>query len=593
MLNKLHRRFRCRRGILRGRMLAVSVIETMESRVLLSASPQLLAGDAMDVLGAVYAPRVQGAVAKPVISIVASKNKAYEGGKGGFFTVSRTGSTTRALTVSLAISGVAKNGVDYTTIPATATIPVGAASVRINVRSINDSIIERLEDVTLTLAANKAYTIASPAAGTVWIYDNDGPTVNVAATTGATSEGTTTAAVFTFTRTGGPANKPVNVFYRLASTATKGVDYVYTTRSVTIPAGQTQATVSITPIDDLRAESDEYATLTLTNGYYMPGASSRAYVTIHDNDTADVGSEFIVFRAPPGGGEPAHVFHVKAQAGAIPTNVSKALNQVGPLGVDTAINMSPSGQWLSLHTDRFGGTSGTSSLAIMRADDLTSGEQIRVGGELIVPTDGNSAVSSDGTTVVYVSEEGPHIMDLWAARLVEGVWSTELLTGEEGWDYNYSIQPAISSDGTKVVFTAGVSGSELIGEVNVDGTNLHAAVTRGNAPPDSKADAFLDHPSYGAAGTIVFGANFDAGKEQIWQLASGAPTAVLFLREAEEMTVMAPAVFSDSRIVSLWRDRAGNVNRVLELTLWYADGTYQGTLLPGVDIPSMGLGVGG
>ena len=59
-------------------------------------------------------------------------------GVTGLFTVSRTGDTTRALTVNYFVAGTAKSGTDYTALPGSVTIPIGASSANIVVTPIND-----------------------------------------------------------------------------------------------------------------------------------------------------------------------------------------------------------------------------------------------------------------------------------------------------------------------------------------------------------------------------------------------------------------------------------------------------------------------
>ena len=48
----------------------------------------------------------------------------------GVFTVSRTGSTTAALTVNYTVSGTATNGTDYQNLTGSVVIPVGRSTIR-------------------------------------------------------------------------------------------------------------------------------------------------------------------------------------------------------------------------------------------------------------------------------------------------------------------------------------------------------------------------------------------------------------------------------------------------------------------------------
>jgi subtilase family serine protease len=110
----------------------------------------------------------------PTITVTAASPTANETGPtNGVFTISRAGATDTALSVSYSMSGSAANTTDYQTILTTAIIPVGAASVNVQVVPVNDSLIEPDETVILTLSGSASYVIGSPAAATVTIVSDD------------------------------------------------------------------------------------------------------------------------------------------------------------------------------------------------------------------------------------------------------------------------------------------------------------------------------------------------------------------------------------------------------------------------------------
>jgi len=83
----------------------------------------------------------------------------------------------------------------------------------------------------------------------------------------------------------GPTAEPLTVSYSVTGTATAGADYVTLAGSVTIPAGSIEARVTLTPLNDPDLEGLETVILTLEPGAgYTPGASSRATVTIVDDE---------------------------------------------------------------------------------------------------------------------------------------------------------------------------------------------------------------------------------------------------------------------------------------------------------------------
>src|SRR5262249_42171166 len=118
---------------------------------------------------------------EPFVTIVATDASAAEdetGADPGTFTVTRTGATTADLTVNFTVTGTAATGAAYTAFPTSLTTPAGQASATVTVRPSHAPLPEANETVTLTLSANSAYRVGSPAAATVTILDNE-PTVTI------------------------------------------------------------------------------------------------------------------------------------------------------------------------------------------------------------------------------------------------------------------------------------------------------------------------------------------------------------------------------------------------------------------------------
>ncbi|WP_373533702.1 FG-GAP-like repeat-containing protein [Microcoleus sp.] len=81
------------------------------------------------------------------------------------------------------------------------------------------------------------------------------------------------------------------VAYTVGGTATNGTDYTTLSGTVTIPAGQTTATINVVPTDDAIVDPNETVTITLTDGaaYNLAAApNNTASLTITDNDSAAI-----------------------------------------------------------------------------------------------------------------------------------------------------------------------------------------------------------------------------------------------------------------------------------------------------------------
>jgi len=111
-------------------------------------------------------------VANPTVSIIASDSSASEPADNGYFTVSRTGSTSGSLQIGYTTSGTATPGTDYMALAGFVDIPDGQLSAIINVVVIDDDNIENSETVIVGLAASLYYDLGQDQA-TVTITDDD------------------------------------------------------------------------------------------------------------------------------------------------------------------------------------------------------------------------------------------------------------------------------------------------------------------------------------------------------------------------------------------------------------------------------------
>ncbi|MEY4178424.1 MAG: hypothetical protein RLY70_1998 [Planctomycetota bacterium] len=220
---------------------------------------------------------------KPSVSVLATDAFAAEGGDTGAFTISRVGTATNSdLVVNLAWSGTGQ--ADFSSLPNSVTIPAGQTSATIIVTPTDDTAIEGLEQLTVTLAANSAYNISGQnGAATAQLDDNDTPVVTVTASDAMASESGRDAGVFRLERTGATA-QPLTVYYGLSGTAFNGADYGRLDGQVVIPAGQSFATVTVMPLVDAVGDPDETVTLTVAtfNDVYSVGSASQSTVTIAD-----------------------------------------------------------------------------------------------------------------------------------------------------------------------------------------------------------------------------------------------------------------------------------------------------------------------
>jgi len=118
----------------------------------------------------------------PVVKVSASDPVAFRGLSTGAFTLRREG-TNGDLTVSLALSGSASNGVDYVKLPDSVTIPAGFHAVGLQVSPLGSGVASPNEWVTLTIVTNTNYNVGKPRSASVLIkgneFENQAPTVAI------------------------------------------------------------------------------------------------------------------------------------------------------------------------------------------------------------------------------------------------------------------------------------------------------------------------------------------------------------------------------------------------------------------------------
>ena len=208
-----------------------------------------------------------------------------------------------SVTVTMS-SGTATAGEDFIAEPVTVSWANRHGGVKlVAIPIIDDSIPESQEQFSLRLSDATGGAIIGPrATASVSIADNDTaalPTITVATSDANASEfvlDDCTGGVcsdngtFTITRTGSTTAN-LTVFHSIGGTANPATSVDYNGHpggSTLIPAGSSNAHITITPVDDATVEDPETVTLTITaNAAYVVATppQNTASITIADNDT--------------------------------------------------------------------------------------------------------------------------------------------------------------------------------------------------------------------------------------------------------------------------------------------------------------------
>ncbi|MGB3067580.1 MAG: VWA domain-containing protein [Ottowia sp.] len=120
-----------------------------------------------------------------------------------------------------------------------------------SVTSTQDTILESNETYNLTVGG---------ASGTGTIVDNDALTVAISDAVSVNEGGNL---VYTVSLSGGTSATPITIPLTYSGSATSGTDYTAGPATVTIPAGSTTATITLTTLTDLNTEGNETVIVTL------------------------------------------------------------------------------------------------------------------------------------------------------------------------------------------------------------------------------------------------------------------------------------------------------------------------------------------
>ena len=181
------------------------------------------------------------------------------------------------LTISLVVSGTAAAD-DYTIVPSSITIAAGTTSGSAIVTAVDDDLAEGRESIVLS-ARLGGTEIGS---ATITLNDNDSATWDLTVSPGRVTEGQ--QATVTASTRGVIFAADQTITLTFTGNATAPDDYTITPASITITAGSTAGSATITTQDDALVEGDETIAIRALHDGAEIGTRN---ITITDNDTAD------------------------------------------------------------------------------------------------------------------------------------------------------------------------------------------------------------------------------------------------------------------------------------------------------------------
>jgi hypothetical protein len=214
--------------------------------------------------------------ATPTVTFTSASQNGAE--SVGTFTVTAQLSAVSGqdVTVPYTLTGTAANPADYTITASPITITAGNTTANITITVTDDSLDENNETVIVTMGSPTNATQGATTVHTATINDNDAaPTVEF---TSASQSGAESVGTFTITaQLSAVSSQDVTVPFTLSGTAVDPADYTITASPITITAGNTTQTITITVVDDALDEANE--TVIVTMG--APTNATQGATTVH------------------------------------------------------------------------------------------------------------------------------------------------------------------------------------------------------------------------------------------------------------------------------------------------------------------------
>lgn len=211
-------------------------------------------------------------------------------------TLSQASGQTVTVTVATADGTAKTSDDDYVANTQTITFAPGETDKTFVVQVKGDTKLEGNETFSVNLTSPVNATVAT-ASRTATITNDDGGFVSIAKTTDGAETTPPTKGKFTVTQSGVSPTDTV-ITYTIAGTATpgEGHDYQTLSGSVTIPAGQTTATIDVNTLNDSEDEDTETVIVTLTgfsahdSNIALDSDPSKLTATVNIFDAGDVPS---------------------------------------------------------------------------------------------------------------------------------------------------------------------------------------------------------------------------------------------------------------------------------------------------------------
>ena len=265
----------------------------------------------------------------PGITIQSVDNQVPQG-QPATFVVSADSAPTSALTINLTAGGTAGSN-DIVTPPTTATIAAGATQTTFQVQTRSNNVVEAEPTIIMSVAAGTGYAVGSPSSAQTTITNTNVPALTI---TGGTTVSPGGTATLTVSANQAPA-QATQVQLSVSGSASAGTDYNPVNPIVTLAAGQTTASVTVSTLASNVIAPNKFIVVSLapSPANYTVGSPGSAVVQISGSSaqpTATLTSATTYLDQ----GEPYDVAVGLSQAVSTPTTIALSYGGSAVQGTD-------------------------------------------------------------------------------------------------------------------------------------------------------------------------------------------------------------------------------------------------------------------
>jgi hypothetical protein len=199
-------------------------------------------------------------------------------GQPANFVVSASTTSTSAITVNLVPGGTAGSQ-NVISPPTSVTLPAGALQTSVTVQTRATNTVQPNTTISMTIGSGTGYTVGSPSSAQTTIANNAVPTLQI---TGGTNVSPGSTVTLTVTANQAPLQN-TQVALSFGGNASPGTDYMVPDPVLTLAAGTTSATVSLTTLQASEIKPNDYVVVSISPNpsQYAIGPAGSAVVTIN------------------------------------------------------------------------------------------------------------------------------------------------------------------------------------------------------------------------------------------------------------------------------------------------------------------------